>query len=148
MEKQAGNDQDLDPETIQVFNSPLLHMMTGIYDRYQSILVHQGALDFDDLIWLATDLLKEREDLALVLRQRWPYVLEDEAQDSVPLQEILLSNLTGQNGNWVRVGDPNQAVTSSFTAANPRFFNDFINLPHVDSKPLPNSGRSAPLKPA
>jgi DNA helicase II / ATP-dependent DNA helicase PcrA len=73
------------------------------------------------------------------------YVLEDEAQDSVPLQEILLSNLTGTNGNWVRVGDPNQAITSSFTAANPRFFNEFIDLKSVVSKPLPNSGRSAAL---
>ena len=145
LESQALKAGDLDPESFQVFNSPLLHMMTGIYDRYQSILVHQGALDFDDLIWLATDLLDDRADLTAVLRQRWPYVLEDEAQDSVPLQEILLSNLTGPNGNWVRVGDPNQAITSSFTAANPRFFNDFIDLENVLSKPLPNSGRSAPI---
>jgi DNA helicase II / ATP-dependent DNA helicase PcrA len=72
IEKQAKNKEDLDPSTIQVFNSPLLHMMAGIYDRYQSILIHQGALDFDDLIWLATDLLEARHDLAVQLRDRWP----------------------------------------------------------------------------
>jgi len=125
--------------------TPLLYMMAGIYGRYQSILIHQGALDFDDLIWLATDLLEARPDLAVEMRRRWPFILEDEAQDSVPLQEILLSTLAGPSGNWVRVGDPNQAITSSFTAAHPRFFNAFLDRKDVVSRPLPNSGRCAPI---
>ncbi|MCB8942803.1 MAG: ATP-dependent helicase [Ardenticatenaceae bacterium] len=128
-----------------VSQSPLLQMLTGIYGRYQSILHRQAAYDFDDLIWQAVDLLEQRPSLAEELRQRWPYVLEDEAQDSVPLQEILLSALTGPNGNLVRVGDPNQAITSTFTAAHPRFFNAFIEQEGVVERPLPNSGRCAPL---
>ncbi len=126
---------------------PLLTMMAGIYGRYQTLLTRQAALDFDDLIWQAADLLEQRPDLAAQLRQRWPYVLEDEAQDSVPLQEILLETLTGSgpHANWVRVGDPNQAITSTFTAAHPRFFNAFADRPDVRSLPLPNSGRCAPL---
>jgi DNA helicase-2/ATP-dependent DNA helicase PcrA len=124
----------------------LLWVLNGIYARYQGILDRQGALDFDDLIWQAADLMVSRPDLAAAFRQRWPYVLEDEAQDSVPLQSDLLSELTaGPAGNWVRVGDPNQAITSSFTAAHPRFFNAFIDEPQVAFFPLPNSGRSAPL---
>lgn len=122
----------------------LVHMLNGIYARYQNILNRQGALDFDDLIWEAADLLENRPDLAESFRRRWPYVLEDEAQDSVPLQEALLSALSGLDGNWVRVGDPNQAITSTFTAAHPRYFNAFIDRPDVVARPLPNSGRSAP----
>lgn len=125
--------------------SPFLWMMAGIYGRYQTILARQAALDFDDLIWQAVDLLQNRPGFADQLRQRWPYVLEDEAQDSVPLQELLLTDLTGENGNWIRVGDPNQAITSTFTAAHPRFFNAFMDRPDVLSLPLPNSGRCAPL---
>ena len=143
--EQAAQENGYEQLDLSVSNSPLLHMMTGIYGRYQSILTHQGALDFDDLIWLAADLLEARPSLALELRRRWPYVLEDEAQDSVPLQEILLSSLTGSSGNWVRVGDPNQAITSTFTAAHPRFFNAFLDREDVLSLPLPNSGRCAPL---
>jgi DNA helicase-2/ATP-dependent DNA helicase PcrA len=133
------------------FDAPLLHMLAGIYGRYQNILTRQAALDFDDLIWQATDLLENRPGFAAELHRRWPYVLEDEAQDSIPLQEVLLEKLTDSDeanvagGNWVRVGDPNQAVTSTFTAAHPRFFNHFIDRPDVISRPLPNSGRSAPL---
>jgi ATP-dependent DNA helicase UvrD/PcrA len=125
--------------------SALLWMMTGIYSQYQTILDRQGVLDFDDLIWRAVDLLDQRGGLAESLRQRWPYILEDEAQDSVPLQEALIGRLVGENGNWVRVGDPNQAITSTFTAAHPRFFNAFADRPDVVSLPLPNSGRCAPL---
>ncbi len=128
-----------------ISQSPLLQMMVGIYGRYQSILHRQAAYDFDDLIWQAVDLLEQRPSLAAELRQRWPYVLEDEAQDSVPLQEILLTALTGPQGNLVRVGDPNQAITSTFTAAHPRFFNAFIEQEDVVERPLPNSGRCAPL---
>lgn len=137
---------DIDPdESPNVAQSPLMHMMAGIYSRYQSSLDRQGSLDYDDLIWRAADLLEHRPDLVESLRGRWPFVLEDEAQDSVPLQEILLDTLTGPNGNWVRVGDPNQAITSTFTAAHPRFFSKFIDRPDVVAKTLPNSGRSAPL---
>lgn len=128
-----------------VTQSPLLWMLAGIYGRYQTILSRQGALDFDDLIWQAADLLHHRAGLVETLRARWPYVLEDEAQDSIPLQEILLETLTGSDGNWVRVGDPNQAITSTFTAAHPRFFNAFIDREDVLALPLPNSGRSAPF---
>ncbi|MDT8305755.1 MAG: ATP-dependent helicase [Anaerolineae bacterium] len=125
-------------------NLALLWMLNGIYGRYQAILARQGALDFDDLIAEAVRLMESQPDLVAVLRQRWPYVLEDEAQDSVPLQEVLLGMLAGAEGNWVRVGDPNQAITSTFTAAHPRYFNAFLGRPGVAERPLPNSGRSAP----
>ncbi|WP_420631364.1 ATP-dependent helicase [Candidatus Leptofilum sp.] len=137
-----GEDDNLQSPINQ---SPLLWMMGGIYGRYQTILDRQGSLDFDDLIWQAVELLDQRGGLAEQLRHRWPYVLEDEAQDSVPLQEALISRLIGEGGNWVRVGDPNQAITSTFTAAHPRFFNAFADRPDVVSLPLPNSGRCAPL---
>jgi DNA helicase II / ATP-dependent DNA helicase PcrA len=123
----------------------LASVMSGIYRRYQSILEQQGVLDFDDLIWLAMDNLERQHGLVEALRQRWPYVLEDEAQDSLPLQEELLAALTGPEGNWVRVGDPNQAITSTFTSSHPRYFMRFLTSDEVVSRPLPNSGRSAPL---
>jgi DNA helicase-2/ATP-dependent DNA helicase PcrA len=69
-------------------------------------------------------------------------VLEDEAQDSIPLQEILLETLTGTDGNWVRVGDPNQAIYETFTTANPRYLREFIKRRGVLKRELPTSGRS------
>jgi len=93
------------------------------------------------LIRLALSALQSDPDLLERLRYRWPYILEDEAQDSSYLQEKILRLLTA-NGNWVRVGDPNQAINTTFTTANAAFLRDFLNEPEVTALALPNSGRS------
>ncbi len=124
---------------------PLLGILSEIYALYQSALIRQSAMDFDDLIWHASEILQSDREAAAALRQRWPYVLEDEAQDSVPLQEHLLELITGEDGNWVRVGDPNQAIMSTFTAAHPKQFNRFLDRDDVTTLPLPHSGRNAPF---
>ncbi len=120
----------------------LLRMAAEVYADYQRALHHRGAVDFSDLMRLAMQLLRQDEGLLRRLRHRWPYILEDEAQDSSRLQEALLCLLAGPEGNWVRVGDPNQAIYETFTTANPRFLRDFLREEGVMAADLPNSGRS------
>ncbi|NPV08710.1 MAG: DEAD/DEAH box helicase [Anaerolineae bacterium] len=123
---------------------PLLQAASDIYSDYQRSLAYRGAVDFDDLVRLALDALQLDADLLARLRHRWPYVLEDEAQDSTRLQEVLLRLLVGPVGNWVRVGDPNQAIYDTFTTADPRYLREFLQEPGVQRRELPNSGRSTP----
>ena len=59
-------------------------------------------------------------------------VFEDEAQDSTPLQTQLLTILAtdpdspqSSPPNIIRVGDPNQAINSTFTPADPIYFRRF-----------------------
>ncbi|MEO8395723.1 MAG: ATP-dependent helicase, partial [Chloroflexota bacterium] len=66
------------------------------------------------------------------------------AQDSSQLQEQILRLLVGDKGNWVRVGDPNQAIYETFTTAKPEHLWNFLNEKGVTRRELPNSGRSAP----
>jgi DNA helicase-2/ATP-dependent DNA helicase PcrA len=120
----------------------LARMGAEIYADYQRALHYLGGVDFDDLIRLALLALHQDEDLLARLRHRWPFILEDEAQDSSELQEHILRLLAGPSGNWVRVGDPNQAINTTFTTADPRFLNDFLDEPGVVPLPLQNSGRS------
>lgn len=112
----------------------------ALYDRH---LRNRGGVDFDDLIWRAIDALEQDESFCLNLRRRWPFVLEDEAQDSSPLQENILQRLCGAEGNWVRVGDPNQAINATFTAADPRYFRRFLDRATTRALTLPESGRCA-----
>lgn len=121
---------------------PLMDMAVEVYTQYQRGLRFRSAVDFSDLIRLAYRVLKTDPEYLERLRYRWPYILEDEAQDSSELQEKILFLLTGQNGNWVRVGDPNQAIYETFTTASPRFLKQFLRTPGVQSLSLPNSGRS------
>ena len=124
--------------------SPFLRIGAAIYGRYESILNAGGRLDFDDLIWGAIRALDNDDAYRARLGQRWPFILEDEAQDSSPLQERILEKLVKDHNNWVRVGDPNQAIMTTFTASDVRFFREFVHAPGVQSLPLPVSGRSAP----
>ena len=144
---------------------PLAELGYSIYADYQRALAYRGAVDFDDLIRLALTLLENDEEYLERLRYRYPFILEDEAQDSSLTQERILSLLSGgaplqlppnsenlggvprlkgvgEGGNWVRVGDPNQAIFETFTTASPELLREFIRTnPHQD---MPESGRSQP----
>ncbi len=122
---------------------PLAEIGCAMYAEYQRALAYRGAVDFDDLIRLALLILNLDPELLERLRHRWPYILEDEAQDSSQLQELILSTLAGEQGNWVRVGDPNQAIYETFTTADPKFLREFIHRPDVHAESLPMSGRSS-----
>ncbi len=124
------------------FPLPLLEMGAAIYADYQRSLTYRGAVDFDDLVRLAYDALQWDGQLLERLRHRWPYILEDEAQDSSWTQEQILRALVGESGNWVRVGDPNQAIYETFTTANPKYLRSFVHEAGVIQLDLPNSSRS------
>lgn len=143
-----AKDQELMPAELQSHSSkspipvPLVQMGADIYKEYQAALAYRGAVDFDDLIRLALRCLRSDPSLVALLHKRWPYILEDEAQDSSRLQQEILSLLAGKDGNWVRVGDPNQAIYESFTTASPQFLLDYLKRSDVENRTLPESGRS------
>ena len=146
----SAKDSRLTPDKLQALLSSapaplsLAEMGLAIYTDYQRALAYRGAVDFDDLIRLAIDLLENDAEFLERLRYRWPYILEDEAQDSSKLQEQILRLLAGPQGNWVRVGDPNQAIFETFTTASPKHLLDFIHLEAGAYKTLPDSGRCQP----
>ncbi|HMM26914.1 MAG TPA: ATP-dependent helicase [Aggregatilineaceae bacterium] len=124
----------------------LARFATEVYADYQRSLAYRGAVDFDDLVRLALEALQRDSQYLRRLRARWPYILEDEAQDSSRLQQEMLE-LLSEGRNWVRVGDPNQAINTTFTTADPQFLLDFLDVsltPDVAERPLSVSGRSAP----
>jgi len=126
---------------------PLAQLGCDIYTDYQRALAYRGAVDFDDLIRLALTILQNDEEYLERLRFRYPFILEDEAQDSSLSQQKILGLLAGDPSidsgrGWVRVGDPNQAIFETFTTADPDLLRDFIrNNPNAD---MPESGRSQP----
>ena len=120
---------------------PLAEMGQWIFEKYQQALRYRGAVDFDDLIALAYKILQLDPEYLTRLQYRFPFILEDEAQDSSEIQENILRLLAG-HGNWVRVGDPNQAIFETFTTADPKLLKDFIANEADYKNELPVSGRS------
>lgn len=107
----------------------ILAIAAGLYQQYQHQLREQNYIDYDDLILAALKVLENQQ-----VRETWQHkvyaVFEDEAQDSSPLQERLITilaqdPLNTQQVNLIRVGDPNQAINSTFTPADPVYFNWF-----------------------
>lgn len=155
-----AKDMELDPDALRfrlgeaAGELPLVCMGLEIYADYQRGLAYRGGVDFHDLIRLALMALRLDEEFLARLRHRWPFILEDEAQDSSKLQEEVLRLLAGPDGpsspgrrtggNWVRVGDPNQAIYETFTTADPHFLRNFLEERGVIPHTMPNSGRSQP----
>ncbi|HAF61094.1 MAG TPA: ATP-dependent helicase [Anaerolineaceae bacterium] len=143
-----AKDMELTPEMVNTSMAnnhsehELLRFGTEIYRDYQNALRYQAAIDFEDLIRLAYKTLQMDADYLQRLQERWSFILEDEAQDSSALQEKILGLLCGEHGNWVRVGDPNQAIYETFTTADPKYLLQFLQRKDVQAFDLPNSGRS------
>ncbi len=110
---------------------PILNIAAGLYDRYETLLRSRDLVDYDDMILSALRVL-ENEDVRRFWQRQVFGVFEDEAQDSSPLQSQLLNILAAdpdglQPPNLVRVGDPNQAINSTFTPADPIYFRRFCD---------------------
>jgi len=89
---------------------PALRMARKVYYPYREKLIMNNALDFDDLILLARELLTEDQELRERLHKRWPHVLVDEYQDTSKIQMDLIKLLTSKS--LFVVGDADQSIYS------------------------------------
>ena len=108
----------------------ILSIGAGLYEAYQELLISKSYSDYDEMIAGALRVMQDPAARSLWQQQVYA-VFEDEAQDSSPLQEKLLRQLAGIPNrpelppNLIRVGDPNQAINSTFTPADPKYFREF-----------------------
>lgn len=124
----------------------ILSISAGLYQAYQELLDRKRYLDYDEMIAGALRVMLDPTARRL-WQQQVSAVFEDEAQDSSPLQEKLLRQLAGIPDrpelppNLIRVGDPNQAINSTFTPADPKYFREFCQecSEFVDSDSRPQS---------
>lgn len=88
-------------------------VIARIYRLYQAYLEQNGALDFDDLLRRALDLLCLPDGVAASrLPARFHHVLVDEYQDTNRVQFELVRRLAATHGSIYCVGDPDQSIYS------------------------------------
>jgi len=108
----------------------ILEIAAGLYEQYENLMRSRDLIDYDDMILAALRVLENPNACKFEQNQVFA-VFEDEAQDSTPLQtkllEILASNPNTPEASphLIRVGDPNQAINSTFTPADPIYFRQF-----------------------
>ncbi|BCX48991.1 DNA helicase [Haloferula helveola] len=77
---------------------------------YQNELRARNAVDFDDLLLLAEELLREHADVREHFRKTYTHVTVDEFQDTNSLQMCLLQQLVGEPYHVCVVGDDDQSI--------------------------------------
>ena len=81
-----------------------------VYKKYESELIKNNSLDFDDLLILPIKLFEKRKDLLLMYQERYKYILIDEYQDTNEAQYKLTKLLASKYKNICCVGDADQAI--------------------------------------
>ena len=93
---------------------PFKHMDDDFFAQlavaYQNELRAQNAVDFDDLLVLAEELLREHDDVRDHFRSVYKRVTVDEFQDTNGLQMRLLQQLVGEPFHVCVVGDDDQSI--------------------------------------
>jgi ATP-dependent DNA helicase UvrD/PcrA len=81
-----------------------------VYEAYEKILRKAGALDFDDLLLRAVEVLRRFPDARASWQQRFRFLHVDEYQDTNRPQYDLLRLLAGGGANLCVVGDEDQSI--------------------------------------
>ncbi|TAF03617.1 MAG: ATP-dependent helicase, partial [Nostocales cyanobacterium] len=131
----------------------ILRVAAGLYEEYQKLMQLQDFIDYDDMILAALQVLKN-DSARRIEKNKIFAVFEDEAQDSSQLQTDLLEILASEEDrnnseqsklNLIRVGDPNQAINSTFTPADPIYFREFCQKCNLEQRlaTMNQAGRSS-----
>jgi DNA helicase-2/ATP-dependent DNA helicase PcrA len=91
-------------------NDPMGITASKVYEAYEKILRKAGALDFDDLLLRAVQVLKEFPEARATWQSRFRYIHVDEYQDTNRVQYDLLRLLVGESRNLCVVGDEDQSI--------------------------------------
>ncbi|MCA9324522.1 UvrD-helicase domain-containing protein [Candidatus Saccharibacteria bacterium] len=92
--------------------SPSQKAAAQVFPLYEKALKEAGALDFDDLIAKAVQLLKSNPEIRDKWRCQFKYIMIDEYQDTNEAQYRLVRLLTNEHNNIAVVGDDWQSIYS------------------------------------
>lgn len=85
-------------------------LVAAVWERYQEYLTRTRSVDFDDLLLMTLDLLREHRAVRSRLRKRFQYVLVDEYQDTNRPQYEIVREIVGGHKNVCVVGDDDQSI--------------------------------------
>lgn len=105
-----------------------------IFKEYNRLLRVRKLMDYDDQMIYAYKMLTASEDLLSWCRQKYEYICVDEAQDTSMIQHLIISLLSGADGNLFMVGDEDQSIYG-FRAAYPEALLSF-KIDHPTAKIL------------
>ncbi len=95
-----------------------------IYSAYDEKLKASNKIDFDDMLLLCYQLLKQRQDILSIWQKKYKYILVDEFQDINRIQYEIIKMLALPENNLFIVGDDDQSIYR-FRGARPEIMLNF-----------------------
>jgi len=95
-------------------------LMARVFREYERRKEASGALDFEDLLALAVQLLEDEPEALAQVQDRYRAFTVDEYQDVNLLQQTLLELWLGERDDLCAVGDDYQSIYA-FTGATPEY---------------------------
>jgi superfamily I DNA/RNA helicase len=112
-----------------------------VLEGYQTALEQYGAMDFDDILLRALELLESTDSESALCFQ---HILVDEFQDINPVQYRLIRAWCREGANLFVIGDPDQSIYG-FRGTDPRCFDKFFaDFPAARRIRLTQNYRSTP----
>ena len=101
----------LAPEQFKPRPNDMIEIATAaIYPKYQSLLKAYNAIDFDDIIRFAVNLLENNHEVLSHWQAQFRYIMVDEYQDTNACQYRLIALLAEAHRNLCVVGDDDQSI--------------------------------------
>lgn len=98
--------------------------MKRIFLQYEQWKMEQMKIDFDDILILAYQLLKDNGDILRSLERKFSYISVDEFQDTNTVQYEIIKMIARNHQNLMVVGDDDQTIYS-FNGARNEFILQF-----------------------
>ncbi|HEX3948136.1 MAG TPA: ATP-dependent helicase, partial [Acidimicrobiales bacterium] len=118
--------------------------LAGGFDRYRNLLAESWAVDFDEQIYRAIELLLTDPEAREQAQRRCRYLLVDEFQDLTPAHVLLIRILSAPGYDCFGVGDDDQVIYG-YSGADPAFLLDYDRyFPGATSHALEVSYRCPP----
>jgi DNA helicase-2/ATP-dependent DNA helicase PcrA len=108
----------------QLVGSYFEQTVADVYEEYERQLHRRNAMDFDDLLVRAVNVLELFQEVRDRYSTAFRHVLVDEYQDTNPVQYRWLQLLAGEHRNLMVVGDDDQSIYG-FRSADIRNILDF-----------------------
>lgn len=97
-------------EIIKKAELPEYQKIAIVYKAYEQEIMENNLVDFDDLLMLTYQILKQDDALRKETSNRYQYIMVDEYQDTNELQFKLLELLASEHNNLCVVGDDDQSI--------------------------------------
>ncbi len=103
-------DEGLRPQHIQETADPFVRTMLQVYRAYEADCQRGGMVDFAEILLRAHELWLNKPHILEHYRNRFPFVLVDEFQDTNSVQYAWLRMLAGSTSCVTAVGDDDQSI--------------------------------------